>query len=136
MAAQLQIASFHSRHRPSQSQTRPAASELVEKLLPHTRSRGETYPQALTILVQGQIYTNQQRFDEALRSFETAKKIFGRLGSQLEFGRTHFHHGRLCKMMGEEAQASQSFNQALKLFSESGALRDEQKIRPYLLKES
>lgn len=110
-----------------------AAAELVEALLAHTRRRGETYPEALTILVQGQIYTKQARFDEALGSFETAKEIFGRLGSQLELGRTHFHHGRLYETMGDEAQASQTFNQALEIFSEIGARRDAQKIEMRLV---
>lgn len=133
MAAQLQIASFHSRHRPSQSQTRPAASELVEKLLPHTRGRGETYPEALTILVQGQIYTSQARFAEALGSFETAKEIFGRLGSRLELRRTHAHIGRLCESISDEPRASHAFDQALEIFSEIGARRDAQKIETRLV---
>lgn len=110
-----------------------AAAELVEKLLPHTRSRGESYPEALTILVQGQIYTKQERFDEALGSFETAKEIFGRLGSQLELGRTHFHQGRLYETMQDPEQARRAFNQALEIFSKAGARRDAQKIEMRLV---
>ncbi|HZD55868.1 MAG TPA: tetratricopeptide repeat protein [Anaerolineales bacterium] len=108
------------------------ASELVERLLEHTRKRGERHPEALATWLQGKIFASQKIWDQALRCFEMALEEFEKLGSQIGLGRAIYQRARLYRALSQHDQAVQYASQALEIFTQAGPSRDAHEVRQFL----
>ena len=105
------------------------AGELAERLISYTRDRGERFHEALAYRIRGQLFGTQEYWSEALASYDTAVGLLSQLGSRLDLARALSLRSQLYKQIGRGDRAAQDLTQALEIFSEIGARRDEEKAR-------
>ena len=105
------------------------AGELTERLIGYTRDRGERFQEALAYRIQGQVFGTRENWADALKSYDTAVDLLGQLGSRLDLARALVSRSQLYQQMGEGDRAARDLHQALEIFSEIGACRDEKKAR-------
>jgi tetratricopeptide (TPR) repeat protein len=90
---------------------------------------GALHNQALALRVKGQVYTVQERRDEATQVLDTAIAKLEELESRLELGRALYRRGLLRDALGQRDAAQADAKRALSLFESCGAQGDTQKAR-------
>jgi len=88
-----------------------ALSEVMETL-------GEHHGRAMILNNQGLIYVQQERYDEAMVSFQQAHGLFMALGDRQGQGRQLENIGSVHRDMGQYEQAIEPYLEALKIFEE------------------
>jgi tetratricopeptide (TPR) repeat protein len=93
------------------------------------RETGALFDEALALRVKGQVYTAQERWDEATQVLDTAIAKLERLESRLELGRALYHRGLLRGALGQRDAAQADARRALALFEGCGAQGDAEQAR-------
>jgi tetratricopeptide (TPR) repeat protein len=93
------------------------------------REAGALHNEAVALRVQGQVYTAQERWDEATQVLNTAIAKLEQLESRLELGRALYHRGLLRRALGQGDASQADARRALSLFEDCGAQGDAEQAR-------
>ncbi len=100
------------------------AERMIEEYLPLAQEAKAPYGVATAHIVQGQILTAEEKWEEAERAFDQAAATLEGLSSRIELGRALHLRGQTWQRRGQADRARADFARALALFAECGAVRD------------
>jgi class 3 adenylate cyclase/tetratricopeptide (TPR) repeat protein len=111
------------------------ASAMVALAIATAERAGSPHYLALDLRVQGQVFAEQGRYEDAAASFDRAEQLFQQSGSRLELGRVRVHRAALQLARGDvgsEAAALEELARTRDDFAQMGARRDFDRARQML----
>jgi tetratricopeptide (TPR) repeat protein len=73
-------------------------------------------------LLSGRLATDENRWDDAIASFDISLLLFKKANMQVSIGAVYYYRGLMFTEMADESGALDSFGKALEIFEKIGAI--------------
>jgi tetratricopeptide (TPR) repeat protein len=109
------------------------AMEYVVRALDIATEADNQEGQGIACRIQGQIFAQMDKLDQALESLQTSVELLQKTESQMELGKSHYELGVLLSQMPDRRdERIEHLQRAIDLFATLGATREEQQAHQAL----